>query len=105
MRQYSVVWSSEMLTSTACTPAFGGQRGFVGSTMGEPSVVLEGVEGPDAAASLFSTVHGAGRAMSRNQAAGKPRKRWRNNVRDDTTLYRTREEALAGKQLGFGDET
>src|ERR1700748_2704081 len=26
-----------------CTPAFPGQAGFVGATMGEPSVILEGV--------------------------------------------------------------
>ena len=78
-----------------CTPAFGGQRGFVGSSMGEPSVVLEGVEGPAAEAALYSTVHGAGRAMSRNAAAGKPRKRWMNDVRDDDTLYHSRDEALA----------
>jgi tRNA-splicing ligase RtcB len=76
-----------------CTPAFGGQRGFVGSSMGEPSVVLEGVDGPGAAHALFSTVHGAGRAMSRNAAAGKPRKRWRNDV--DDTVYGSRDDALA----------
>jgi tRNA-splicing ligase RtcB len=75
------------------TPAFPGQRGFVGATMGEPSVIVEGTE--QARGALFSTIHGAGRAMSRNAAAGKPRKRWRNNVRDDETLYETREEALA----------
>jgi tRNA-splicing ligase RtcB (3'-phosphate/5'-hydroxy nucleic acid ligase) len=59
-----------------CTPAFPGQRGFVGSTMGEESVILEGTEAAEPA--LFSTVHGAGRAMSRRQAAGKikRRKRW-----------------------------
>ncbi|HEX8083151.1 MAG TPA: RtcB family protein [Solirubrobacteraceae bacterium] len=75
------------------TPAFPGQRGFVGATMGEPSVIVEGTE--QARGALYSTIHGAGRAMSRNAAAGKPRKRWRNNVRDDETLYKTREEALA----------
>jgi tRNA-splicing ligase RtcB (3'-phosphate/5'-hydroxy nucleic acid ligase) len=58
-----------------CTPAFPGQRGFVGATMGEPSVILEGVESSSSAEALYSTVHGAGRAMSRNQAAGKWRKR------------------------------
>jgi tRNA-splicing ligase RtcB len=76
-----------------CTPAFDGQRGFVGSSMGEPSVVLEGVANAESESALFSTVHGAGRAMSRNQAAGKPRKRWRNDV--DGTVYMSREEALA----------
>ncbi len=59
------------------TPAFPGQRGFVGATMAEPSVILEGVDSDDASASLYSTVHGAGRVMSRTQAAGK--KRWRRN--------------------------
>ena len=63
------------------TPAFPGQRGFAGGTMGETSVILEGVA-PDLTteagrevaaeqkASLCSTVHGAGRVMGRKQAAG-----------------------------------
>ncbi|HEU4656730.1 MAG TPA: RtcB family protein [Capillimicrobium sp.] len=59
-----------------CTPAFPGQEGFVGATMGEPSVILRGVESDAAAGLLYSTVHGAGRVMSRTQAAGKRRKRW-----------------------------
>jgi tRNA-splicing ligase RtcB len=65
-----------------CTPAFPGQRGFVGATMGEDSVILEGTDTAEAA--LFSTVHGAGRAMSRRKAAGKTRmrKRWECNNRD-----------------------
>ena len=50
------------------TPAFPGQRGFVGATMGEPAVILEGVESDAAREALYSTVHGAGRAMSRRQA-------------------------------------
>ena len=58
------------------TPAFPGQKGFVGATMGEPSVILEGVDSPAAADLLHSTVHGAGRLMSRTEAAGKQRKRW-----------------------------
>lgn len=59
-----------------CTPAFPGQAGFVGATMGEPSVILEGVESAAGAGLLYSTVHGAGRVMSRTKAAGKSRKRW-----------------------------
>lgn len=55
------------------TPAFPNQRGFVGGTMGEDSVILEGVEHPECASSLYSTVHGAGRVLSRTQAAGKSR--------------------------------
>lgn len=66
------------------TPAFPGQRGFVGGSMGEISVVLEGCESPLAAASLYSTVHGAGRVMSRTEAAGKVkrRKQWVCGQRD-----------------------
>ncbi len=67
-----------------CTPAWPGQRGFVGGSMGEPSVILEGVDSEEAVASLRSTVHGAGRVMSRTQAAGKARriKRWACRSRD-----------------------
>lgn len=38
--------------------------------MGEQSVILEGVENENAKYSLYSTVHGAGRAMGRREAAG-----------------------------------
>ncbi|HVL38376.1 MAG TPA: RtcB family protein, partial [Fimbriimonadaceae bacterium] len=57
------------------TPAFPGQKGFVGGSMGDESVILEGVESDDAERALYSTVHGAGRVMSRSQAAGKVRRR------------------------------
>lgn len=57
------------------TPAFPGQRGFVGGSMGDVSVILEGVESDESRAALYSTVHGAGRVMSRTKAAGKMR--WR----------------------------
>ncbi len=53
------------------TPAFPGQQGFVGGSMGDISVILEGVESPEAEAGLYSTVHGAGRVMGRMEAAGK----------------------------------
>lgn len=55
------------------TPAFPGQRGFVGGSMGDISVIIEGVASPLASESLASTVHGAGRVLSRTQAAGKRR--------------------------------
>jgi tRNA-splicing ligase RtcB len=63
------------------TPAFPGQKGFVGGSMGEQSVILEGVGnlggdwqfGPKAQQqmAMFSTVHGAGRVMGRMEAKGK----------------------------------
>lgn len=57
------------------TPAFPGQKGFVGGTMGETSVILEGVENDEARYSLYSTVHGAGRVMGRMEAKGKTDRR------------------------------
>ena len=41
--------------------------------MGDISVIIEGVENEHAGESLYSTVHGAGRTMSRTKAAGKKR--------------------------------
>lgn len=52
------------------TPAFPGQKGFVGATMAEPSVILEGVDSELSKRALYSTVHGAGRIMSRTKAKG-----------------------------------
>jgi tRNA-splicing ligase RtcB len=57
-----------------CTPAFPGQEGFVGATMAEPSVVLRGTDAPAGDDLLRSTVHGAGRVMSRTEARGKVRR-------------------------------
>ena len=60
------------------TPAWPGQKGFIGGSMGDDAVIVEGTAseaGSDLAvlqeAALFSTVHGAGRVMSRTEAAGK----------------------------------
>jgi tRNA-splicing ligase RtcB len=50
------------------TPAFPGQRGFVGGSMGDDAVIVEGVDSDDARASLYSTIHGAGRLFGRNEA-------------------------------------
>jgi tRNA-splicing ligase RtcB len=71
-----------------CTPAFPGQRGFVGATMGDVSVILEGVESEASRDALFSTVHGAGRIMSRTQAAGKQRKVVETRRRPDGSEYK-----------------
>lgn len=59
------------------TPAFPGQKSFVGGSMGDDAVILQGATNPEAEvkvlqqAALYSTVHGAGRVMSRTEAAGK----------------------------------
>jgi tRNA-splicing ligase RtcB len=72
-----------------CTPARPGQEGFVGGSMGDDSVILEGVASGEATESLFSTVHGAGRVMSRSQAAGRVRrrKRWACRNRDCDRVF------------------
>jgi len=65
------------------TPAFPGQRGFVGGSMGDDAVIVEGATDGDVElqrASLYSTVHGAGRVMSRTEARGKVRG-WGRNAR------------------------
>lgn len=53
------------------TPAFPGQRGFIGSCMEDTSLIVEGVDSDKSKEAFYSTVHGAGRIMSRTQAAGK----------------------------------
>jgi tRNA-splicing ligase RtcB len=61
------------------TPAFPGQKGFVGGSMGDISVIVQGVESEESKKALYSTVHGAGRVMSRRAAAGKFR--WKRGKR------------------------
>jgi len=56
------------------TPAWPGQRGIIGGSMGDISAIVEGVDSAESRVALRSTVHGAGRVMSRTQAAGK--RRW-----------------------------
>lgn len=53
------------------TPCFSGQESFIGGSMGDISVIVRGKDTPEARDALYSTVHGAGRIMSRTQAAGK----------------------------------
>jgi tRNA-splicing ligase RtcB len=50
------------------TPAFPGQRGFVGGSMGDDAIVLEGIDSEASRKALYSTVHGAGRLFGRNEA-------------------------------------
>ena len=53
------------------TPAFPNQRSFIGSNMSDTSVIVRGLDTPEAKENLYSTVHGAGRVLSRTEAAGK----------------------------------
>jgi len=77
---HNLAWVEEhggerlVVVRKGATPAWPGQRGFVGGSMGDISVIVEGVDSAAAQAALHSTIHGAGRVMSRTQAAGK--RRW-----------------------------
>ena len=51
------------------TPAAPGQLGFVGGSMGDISVILQGKDSEKSRDAFYSTVHGAGRIMSRTKAA------------------------------------
>ena len=85
------------------TPAFPGQKGFIGGSMGDDAVIVRGTPPSDASPAvqaaqreaLFSTVHGAGRVMSRTQAAGK-----RNRKTGQVHLARTRH---AGDDASVGE--
>lgn len=53
------------------TPAFPGQLGFIGGSMGDNAVIVEGVESELSKSTLYSTIHGAGRDFSRAEAKGR----------------------------------
>ena len=63
------------------TPAFPGERGFVGGSMGDEAVIIEGVDSPTSQEALFSTIHGAGRIMSRTAAKGRFEKVGKKRIR------------------------
>ncbi|MXV96939.1 MAG: RtcB family protein [Gemmatimonadetes bacterium] len=86
---HNFAWKEEhfgrnfVVVRKGATPAFPGQKGFVGGSMGDDAVILEGTRAakPDSptaelqATALYSTVHGAGRVMSRTAARGKRHRR------------------------------
>jgi tRNA-splicing ligase RtcB len=57
------------------TPAFPGQQGFIGGSMGENAVIVQGVDHEEAQVAMYSTIHGAGRMISRSEAKGKVNRR------------------------------
>jgi tRNA-splicing ligase RtcB len=72
---------SVIVVRKGATPAFPGQKGFVGGSMGDDAVIVRGIDAPGTPieelqrGAMFSTVHGAGRVMSRTAAAGKRNRR------------------------------
>ncbi len=84
---HNFAWKEEhggeelVVVRKGATPAFPGQKGFIGGSMGDDAVIVRGAEPADEETAalqreaLFSTVHGAGRVMSRTAAAGKRKRR------------------------------
>jgi tRNA-splicing ligase RtcB (3'-phosphate/5'-hydroxy nucleic acid ligase) len=72
---------SLIVVRKGATPAFPGQKGFIGGSMGDDAVIVQGLANAGDETkqlqidSMYSTVHGAGRVMSRTEAAGK--RKWR----------------------------
>lgn len=61
------------------TPSAPGQLGFIGGSMGDISVIVRGKDNEANKEAFNSTVHGAGRIMSRTEAAG--RMNWKTKKR------------------------
>jgi tRNA-splicing ligase RtcB len=72
---------SLIVVRKGATPAFPNQKGFIGGSMGDDAVIVRGTPPGDERVgmrqhdALYSTVHGAGRVMSRSAAAGKVHRR------------------------------
>lgn len=81
------------------TPAFPGQRGFVGGTMGDNAVILEGVNSARSAAALYSTVHGAGRRLSRTVAAGKKNRKTGEIIKPGIVDWDAARQTMRDKQI------
>ena len=73
-----------IVTRKGATPAQPNQLGFIGGSMLDIAVIVEGKQSQQAVDGLYSTVHGAGRVMSRTQAAGKVKRKtvWKCGQRD-----------------------
>ena len=74
---HNFAWEEEhggekvIVVRKGATPSHPGQLSFVGGSMGDISVVIRGKDNDTAKKALYSTMHGAGRVMSRTRAAGK----------------------------------
>lgn len=92
------------------TPAFPGQKGFIGGSMGDDAVIVRGAELRDESdepkeettlrlqeRALFSTVHGAGRVMSRTEAAGKRNRKTGKTIKPGKVSPEMMREWLAEK--------
>jgi len=86
------------------TPAFPNQKGFVGGSMGENSVIIEGVDSELSKSIFYSTVHGAGRVMSRTMATGKKKRIVTERTKENGEKYNFTEWTVVSKGLVNFDE-
>lgn len=77
---HNFAWEEEhggervIVVRKGATPCHPGQWSFVGGSMADISVVIRGKDSELSKRALYSTIHGAGRVMSRTRAAGKFRR-------------------------------
>ena len=81
-----------LVVRKGATPAFPGQYGFVGGSMGDDAVIIRGRDADASRQAFYSTVHGAGRVMGRREA--KRRVNW--------TSWRTKLQAQQVELRGGG---
>lgn len=99
---HNFAWEEEHLGTKfwvvrkGATPAFPGQKGFVGGSMGDDAVIIEGVDSETSREAFYSTVHGAGRVMSRTQAKGKRGQAGRINRKQMEQWLQTKGVVLRG---------
>ena len=68
---YAWLEDGKWVVRKGATPNAPGQQGFIGGSMCDMAVIVEGLDTSENERTFHSTVHGAGRVMSRTQAAGK----------------------------------
>src|SRR5690625_7277219 len=74
---HNYAWKEEhfgkeyIVVRKGATPAAPGQKGFVGGSMGDISVILQGVDSERSKNEYYSTIHGNGRIMSMTKAASR----------------------------------
>lgn len=98
---HNYAWKEEhngheyVVVRKGATPSAPGQLGFVGGSMADISVIVRGKDTEENEQAFYSTVHGAGRIMSRTKAAG--RMNWRTRRRTGGKITREQMEKALNK--------
>lgn len=90
------------------TPSAPGQLGFIGGSMCDMSVIVRGKDSEKNRDAFYSTVHGAGRVMSRTKAAGRMNwktRRRRGGVITEQQLKKAVDDAGVELRGGGPDES